>query len=64
MGQAEVDGGSLFDPFGLDTLGPQEGQGLVDAVDLSQPSFEFGLLAPQDQVCLQLFEPGQHGAHQ
>ncbi|MEJ8642154.1 hypothetical protein WKI68_13055 [Streptomyces sp. MS1.HAVA.3] len=50
MGQAQVDGGSLFDPFGLDALGPEEGQGLVDAVDLSQPSVGFGPLAPQDQV--------------
>ncbi|MFE2011328.1 hypothetical protein [Streptomyces sp. NPDC059491] len=48
MGQTQVDGGSLFDPFGLDALGPEEGQGLVSAVDLSQPSSEFGLLAPQN----------------
>ncbi|MEU2688763.1 hypothetical protein ABZ654_33760, partial [Streptomyces hygroscopicus] len=41
-------------------LGPEEGECQVDSFNFAEPLALLGPLAPQQEILLQLGEPGQH----
>src|SRR5713226_4637301 len=58
LGKTELD--PAGEPLSAGPLGTQEGQGQVDALDLTVPSLCPGPLAADEQVGFDLVEPGQH----
>ncbi|MGW2137705.1 hypothetical protein ACWCW2_17060 [Streptomyces sp. NPDC001773] len=59
-GDAEVQSWSLGSALGLVALGTEEGEGEVDAFDLTDPTLGFGLCAALQKVGFQLGESGEH----
>ncbi|WP_030988902.1 hypothetical protein [Streptomyces sp. NRRL WC-3744] len=55
-----MDGWSLSSALGLVALRAQEGEGEVDALDLTDPAFGLGLRPALQEVGFQLGEPGEH----
>lgn len=54
------DGTSPLEPSGLLALAAQEGEGEVEAVDLTSPALGFGLCPSLEKVDFQLGESGEH----
>jgi hypothetical protein len=48
------------EPLSVRPLGPQEGQGQVQALDFAVPSFGFGSFAAPEQVGLDLVQAAEH----
>ncbi|MET4648230.1 hypothetical protein ABID95_008000 [Streptomyces atratus] len=57
---AEVDGRPLVSALRFVALGTEEGEGEVDAFDLTGPALSFGACSAVEEVGLQLRETGQH----
>ena len=58
--RAEIDRGDAGQALGLLSFLPEEGQGEVDALDLTKPRLLFCAGAAGHQVVFDLIEPRQH----
>ncbi|WP_189111645.1 hypothetical protein [Streptomyces camponoticapitis] len=60
LGDAEVNRGSLGSALGFLAFGAEEGEGEVNAFDLTDPAFGLSPRSSAEQVLFQLDEAGQH----
>lgn len=59
-GDAEVDSRSLGSALGLVALGAEEGEGEIDAFDLTDPALGFGACSAVEEIGFELREAVQH----